>query len=122
MNWFQKGKSCSLEGREVSGFDKSGTRHTGECTACWKDGFGTLFARVKAATGSKDLYASSCKTLPEQKKSDTKWKRAEYNFSGRRYEGQILDANTSNAYIEHKDPQTGQKTTVKVPRSHILDT
>lgn len=120
--WFDKSKTCSLEGLEVSGRNKLGATETGKCTSCWRDGFGTLFARIDTKSGPRDVFASTCKVEEEPKKPSFKpGKMVEYNFAGRRYEGRVVDAGRSTAMVEHADPLTGKKSAVRVPRSHILD-
>jgi hypothetical protein len=119
--WFQRSRTCYLEGRDVHGRSKLGTTEQGRCTTCWRDGFGTLFARIKTENGVRDVYASTCKIKTDVDKDDFKPGRmVEYNFAGRRYEGRVLSAGAATALIEHADPLTGGKSAVKVPRSHIL--
>lgn len=121
-NWHQRSKTCSLEGLKVSGRNKLGSTETGKCTSCWRDGFGTLFARINTASGPRDVFASTCKIEGDSPKREFKpGKLVEYNFAGRRYEGRVIDAGRSTAMVEHSDPLTGQKGAVRVPRSHILD-
>ena len=120
-NWHQRSKTCALEGRHVSGKNKLGVEEHGKCTSCWKDGFGTMFARIQTKSGSSDVYASTCRTHAEPEKKEFQGKTVEYNFAGRRYEGKVIEAGRSMATVEHFDPMTGHKKSVRVPRSHILD-
>jgi len=121
-NWFKRSKTCSLEGLKVSGRTKLGSTEQGRCTSCWRDGFGTMFARLSTDHGPRDVFASTCRIESEEKKEEFKPGRiVEYNFAGRRYEGKVIDAGRSTALIEHSDPMTGAKGAVRVPRSHILE-
>ena len=121
-NWFKRSKTCSLEGLTVSGRTKLGGTEKGKCTSCWRDGFGTMFARISTDNGPRDVFASTCKIEDKSKESGfNPGKLVEYNFAGRRYEGKVVDAGRSMALIEHSDPFTGAKGAARVPRSHILD-
>lgn len=121
-NWFRKSRTCSLEGMKVSGRNKLGATESGKCISCWRDGFGTLFARINTDSGPRDVFASTCKIEEDTKGNDFKSGRlVEYNFAGRRYEGRVVDAGRSTAVVEHSDPLTGKKKSVQIPRSHILE-
>jgi len=120
-SWFSRSKTCQLEGLLVEGRTKSGSTGRGRCSQCWRDGFGTLFARVQSGDGLLDVYASTCKYLPEEaKEKDRVNKVLEYNFAGRRYEGRMIGHGVHTVDVEHKDPVTGQKSSVHLPMSHIL--